>query len=233
VKTQIQIASSTAEFYQRAATELVRSALEAVHERGSFTVALAGRSTPAGLYALLADDTKFREQFPWEQARFFWGDERHVHPGHRDSNFRMASDTLLSRVPVGPNQIFRIKGEQPDANAAALEYEQTLREQFRLVDGQLPSFDLVLLGMGPDGHTASLFPGTEALHEARRMVVSNWVEKFHSWRITLTRPVLNNASRIMFLVAGEDKAVVLKSGSKGKQSPNNYLHNSCNYEMAV
>src|SRR5437879_382202 len=129
----------------------------------------------------------------------------------------MARETLLSRVPAG--QVFRIKGEAPDASAAAAEYEQDLRAFFKLADGEFPRFDLVLLGMGPDGHTASLFPGTKALRERQRLVVSNWVGKFFTDRITLTPPVLNNAARVMFLVNGEDKALALKGVLEGPFEP--------------
>src|SRR5437879_2515362 len=129
----------------------------------------------------------------------------------------MARETLLSRVPAG--QVFRIKGEAPDASAAAAEYEQDLRAFFKLADGEFPRFDLVLLGMGPDGHTASLFPGTKALHEQQRLAVSNWVGKFFTDRITLTPPVLNNAARVMFLVQGDDKAPALKAVLEGPFEP--------------
>jgi 6-phosphogluconolactonase len=213
MRSEIRIVAGAEALFRAAADEFVSAAEESVRAKGSFTVALSGGSTPKGLYSLLAGDARTS----WNIVHFFWGDERHVPPGDADSNFRMARETLLARVPAG--QVFRIKGETPDASAAAAEYESELRAFFKLADGEFPQFDLVLLGMGPDGHTASLFPGTKALHEERRLVVSNWVGKFFSERITLTPPVLNNAARVMFLVQGEDKAPALKAVLEGPFEP--------------
>jgi 6-phosphogluconolactonase len=214
---EIRIVSGPEALFRAAAEELVRAAEESVGAKGSFTIALSGGSTPKGLYSLLAADASLRARTPWQRIAVFWGDERHVPPEHADSNFRMAREALLVRVPAG--QVFRIKGETPDASAAAAEYEQELRAFFKLADSEFPRFDLVLLGMGPDGHTASLFPGTKALHEQRRPVMSNWVGKFFTDRITLTPPVLNNAARVMFLVQGEDKAPALKAVLEGPFEP--------------
>jgi 6-phosphogluconolactonase len=154
---------------------------------------------------------------------FFWGDERHVPPTDPDSNYRMADETMLSKIPVPAANVFRIKAENPDAEAAALAYEQTLQKFFALEAGQFPRFDLILLGMGPDGHTASLFPGTGALHEKSRLVVANWVEKLKASRFTLTLPVLNSAACVVFLVSGTDKAsalhAVLEGDAPGEQYP--------------
>src|SRR5262249_2539250 len=205
-----------------AATEFVRQAQEAVQAKGAFTVALSGGSTPKNLYALLADDSALRATIPWDKVHFFWGDERHVPPDHPDSNYRMAHEALLSKVPALPANVYRIKGEYPEASHAADEYDQTLRKFFGLAAGRFPRFDLLLLGMGPDGHTASLFPGTAALHESARLVVANWVEKFHSHRITLTPPVLNNAASIIFLVSGEEKADPLRSVLQGEEQPERF-----------
>src|SRR5262249_24519258 len=123
------------------------------------------------------------------------------------------------KAPLTPDQIFRIKGEYPDTNRAAQEYEQSLRASFRIDAGQLPRFDLVLLGMGNEGHVASLFPGTKATHETSRLVVRNWVGKLFTERITLTFPVLNNAARVIFMVAGSDKALAVKGVLEGPQEP--------------
>jgi 6-phosphogluconolactonase len=142
---------------------------------------------------------------------FFWGDERHVPPTDPDNNYRMVEEAMLSKIPVAAGNVFRIKTENPDAAAAAEDYEQTLRKFFALEPGQFPRFDLILLGMGPDGHTASLFPGTTALQEKSRLVVANWVEKMKTHRITLTLPVLNAARCVTFLVSGTDKAPALKA----------------------
>jgi 6-phosphogluconolactonase len=219
VNPEIKIFPDADALSSAAAAEFVRSAQEAARAKGAFTVALSGGSTPRALYSRLASDPALRAQVPWEKINFFWGDERHVPPDHPDSNFRMASEAMISRAPVSPAQIWRIKGELPEANDAASDYEQRLREFFHLADGQLPRFDLVLLGMGPDGHTASLFPGTKALHETRRLVVANWIGKFYAQRITLTAPVLNNAACVMFLVQGEDKAPALKAVLEGPFEP--------------
>jgi 6-phosphogluconolactonase len=212
---QIEIVPGSHELFRRGAGEFVRAAQESVSAKGSFSVALSGGSTPKGMFALLASDELYRGVVPWAQIDFFWGDERHVPPDHADSNFRMANEALLSKVPVDPTRIFRIKGELPDASAAANQYEQILTNRL----GPEPCLDLVMLGMGPDGHTASLFPGTKALHCQDRLVVSNWVGKFDTDRITMTAQVLNNAARVLFLVGGEDKAPALKSVLEGPFEP--------------
>jgi 6-phosphogluconolactonase len=209
------------ELFAAAAEEVVRAANEAVAKRGRFSIALSGGSTPKSLYNLLA--TNARNTLPWDRMFFFWGDERHVPPTDPDSNYRMADETMLSKIPVSAANVFRIKAENPDAEAAALAYEQTLQKFFALEAGQFPRFDLILLGMGPDGHTASLFPGTGALHEKSRLVVANWVEKLKASRFTLTLPVLNSAACVVFLVSGTDKApalhAVLEGDAPGEQYP--------------
>jgi 6-phosphogluconolactonase len=188
-----------------AAVEVVRAAEEAVAARGVFALALAGGSTPRALYALLADPTReFCGRMPWDRMHLFLGDERHVPADHPESNYRMVHLALLSKVPVPASHVHRVRAElEPDR--AAAEYERELRSFF----GREPSFDLVLLGMGADGHTASLFPGTAALEERERWVVATWVEKLRAHRITLTLPVLERARAVLFLVAGADKAPAL------------------------
>jgi 6-phosphogluconolactonase len=202
-----------------AAAEFLTAAREAVLERNSFSVALAGGSTPKALYGLLSTNALVQALVPWSKIQWFFGDERHVGPDDPDSNFRMASETMLSKAPVNPNQVHRIKGEKADAVEAAAEYEDELRSSLRLDANELPRFDLVLLGMGAEGHTASLFPGTKALKEERRLVVSNWVGKLYTDRITLTPPVLNNAARVIFMVHGEEKAPALKAVLEGPYDP--------------
>lgn len=206
---QIRTLTTPQELFAAAAEEVVRAANEAVAQRGRFSIALSGGSTPKNLYNLLA--TNARNALPWDRMFFFWGDERHVPPTDPDSNYRMADETLLAKIPVSAANVFRIPAENPDAEAAAAAYEQTLRKFFQLEPGQFPTFDLILLGMGPDGHTASLFPGTKALQEKNRLVVANWVEKMKTSRITLTLPVLNAARCVAFLVSGTDKASVLRA----------------------
>ena len=157
---EIRVLTTPQELFASAAEEVVRLANQAVAERGRFTIALAGGSTPKSLYNLLA--TNARTTLPWDRTYFFWGDERHVPPADPDSNYRMADEAMLSKVPVPPGNVFRVPAENPDAAVAAKEYESTLRKFFQLEPGQLPRFDLILLGMGPDGHTASLFPALRA-----------------------------------------------------------------------
>jgi 6-phosphogluconolactonase len=205
---EIRILNSLADLSQSAAAEFIALAVEAVRSKGRFCVALCGGSTPRGLYALLANQPQ--RSLPWEKIYFFWGDERHVPPDHPDSNYRMAFETLLSKVPIPSENIFRVHAEEMDADTAAREYEQTLTTFFHLQPGEFPRFDLMLLGMGPDGHTASLFPRTRALHEKTRLVVANRVETLKAYRITMTLPVLNNSAYVLFLVSGRDKANVLR-----------------------
>jgi 6-phosphogluconolactonase len=204
---------------RRAAEEFVNSVIQAVAQKGSFTVALAGGSTPKALYSQLADEPELRSQIPWDKLHFFFGDERHVAPDSAESNFRMANETLFSKGLVKPEQITRIKGEYADTEKAALEYEQALRAYFRLKDGEYPRFDLVLLGMGDEGHTLSLFPGTKALDATNRIVVRNWVGKLYTERITLTAPAANQASRVIFMVTRADKARALKAVLEGPYEP--------------
>jgi 6-phosphogluconolactonase len=206
---EIRTLTTPQELFEAAAEEVVRTANEAVAQRGRFTIALSGGSTPKNLYNLLA--TNARTALPWDRMFFFWGDERHVPPTDPESNYQMVEEAMLSKIPVAAGNVFRIKAENPDAAAAAEDYEQTLKRFFALEPGQFPRFDLILLGMGPDGHTASLFPGTAALQEKSRLVVANWVEKMKTHRITLTFPVLNAAQCVTFLVSGTDKATVLKA----------------------
>jgi 6-phosphogluconolactonase len=181
----------------------------AANARGRFTLALSGGNTPRALYRAMADGPRL----PWDRMVFCFGDERNVPPDNPESNARMARQTLTGQPFVNQSSVYRIKGELP-AEEAAADYEQTLRALFPGTT-TFPSFDLVLLGLGPDGHTASLFPYSAALAERSRWVVANWVEKLRTKRITLTFPVLNAASEVIFLVAGEDKAWALKEVLRG------------------
>jgi 6-phosphogluconolactonase len=202
---EIRILKTAADLFEAAAAEFAAQASAAVQANGRFTVALSGGSTPRTLYTLLAT----KPNIPWDKIFIFWGDERHVPPDHPESNYRMANAALLSKVPVPPENVFRVQAEEKDAAAAAQQYEQTLKDFFHLSSGKFPRFDLIFLGVGPDGHTASLFPGTSALTENRRLVVANWVSKFNTYRITFTFPVLNAAACVMFLTSGADKAAIL------------------------
>jgi len=217
---EIRILTTPQELYAAAAELVVNTANEAVSAQGRFALALSGGSTPKNLFNLLA--TNARSSLPWDRTFFFWGDERHVPPTDPESNYRMADEAMLSKVPVAAANVFRVPAENPDAAAAADAYEQSLRKFFALHPGQFPAFDLLLLGMGPDGHTASLFPGTAALHEKSKLVVANWVEKLNAHRITLTLPVLNAARCVAFLVSGVDKAEALKSVLEGNAPGEQY-----------
>jgi 6-phosphogluconolactonase len=203
---EVQIFPDIAALSSAGAAGFAQAAREAVTVRGRFTVALAGGSTPRGLYLqLAANEQSGASRLPWDRIHVFFGDERCVPPDHPESNFRMASESLLARVPIPPANVHRLRGEDDPARAAA-EAERDLREFFGT--GR-PKFDLVLLGLGTDGHTASLFPETEALRESVRLVAANWVPKLNAHRLTLTLPVLNNAEEIGFLVTGAEKAKVL------------------------
>ena len=205
-QSEIRILKTAAELFEAAAAEFAALASQAVQASGRFTVALSGGSTPRALYSLLAA----KSNIPWDKIYFFWGDERHVPPDHPESNYRMANEALLSKVHARPENIFRIHAEEKDAAAAALQYEQALKDFFHLSPGQFPRFDLVLLGIGTDGHTASLFPGTAALNETQRLMVANWVPKFSAYRLSFTFPILNAAACVIFLASGPDKAAILR-----------------------
>jgi 6-phosphogluconolactonase len=213
---EIRIVNTQADLFQTAAQDFVSLANDAIAARGKFTVALSGGTTPKGMFALLASAAF--PSVPWERIFFFWSDERHVPPNDPDSNYRMANEAMLSKVPVPAENIFRIRAEEKDANIAALEYEQTIQNFFCLKPGEFPRFDLIHLGMGPDGHTASLFPGSAGLEEQSRLVIANWVEKFKTFRITFTYPVLNHAACVELLVGGIDKAPAIHEILENPQS---------------
>jgi 6-phosphogluconolactonase len=196
------------ELSRRGAEAFIGLAQKSVKMSGRFTVALSGGSTPKGLYSLLASPG-YKERVPWNSVYLFWGDERCVPPDHPESNFRMVQESLLSKVDIPRENIHRMAGEKEPEKAAA-EYEETLRSFFQVSTDELPRFDLILLGIGEDGHTASLFPGSDALNEMKRLVVACYVEKLQAYRLTLTLPVLNDAAAIVFLVTGENKAAAVK-----------------------
>ena len=212
------ICRDTMELNQRAAEKFIRLIDQAVATAGRFTVALSGGSTPKGLYSLLATPD-YRERLPWPKVHFFWGDERCVPPDHPESNYRMVEQALLSKVNIPPENVHRMAREKEPKTAAA-EYEAALKIFFRLGAGALPRFDLILLGLGEDGHTASLFPGSDAVEETEHLVAAPYVEKLKAHRLTLTLPVLNQAAEILFLVAGETKAAIVKEALRPKHGSN-------------
>ena len=205
-----------AESVARAAAEsFIQLSLEAVKERGAFSVALSGGTTPRRVYELLASD-EYGGRVEWPKVHVFFGDERTVPPDHADSNYRMAREALLSHVSIPAENVHRIEG-LGDAAANASDYESVMRGFFG--DADWPRFDLVFLGMGDDGHTASLFPETSALGETRAWAVANWVEKLGAWRITLTAPAVNAARRVVFLVTGASKSERLHEVLNGAHDP--------------
>ena len=194
----------------RAAGHIVELAEEAVAARGRCRIAVSGGSTPKATFKLLSDPAHpFLSHMPWHDIELFFVDERTVPPDHPDSNYRMTKESLLNHVPMRPEQVHRMQGEL-EPEAAAAEYEFDLRRTFRLEGAELPRFDVLTLGMGDDGHTASLFPHTAALHEIGRLAVANQVPQKDTWRITLTWPVINHAREVFFLIAGADKAEHVK-----------------------
>ena len=198
----------------RAAALFIAVARASVAARGRFVVALSGGSTPKAMLALLADRW-YRTQVPWARTHVFWSDERCVPPDHADSNFRMARVALLDRVKIPAGQIHRIAGELAEPTEAARRCEAEVRALL----GTAPRFDLVLLGLGDDGHTASLFPGTAALGETQRLVVANHVPRLDSWRVTFTAPLINQAAHVVFLVADRKKQAVLHEVRHGPREP--------------
>jgi 6-phosphogluconolactonase len=204
----------------RAAAEyFVDSARAAVAARGKARIAISGGSTPKLAFTLLANPAEpYLAAMPWEQIEIFWVDERCVPPDDKDSNYRMTRGALLDKVPLKPEQIFRIEGEL-DPEEAAARYETAIRSDFRLEGAELPTFDILALGMGDDGHTASLFPHTAAIHELGRVVVANHVPQKDTWRVTLTWPVIVQARDVFFLIGGKDKADPLHRVLQGPYDP--------------
>jgi 6-phosphogluconolactonase len=191
------------------ADRFVEVARDATAERGIFRVALSGGGTPKQVYPLLLEPAR-RDAVDWSAVEFFWGDERAVPPDHPESNFGVAYGMLISQLPgVRQDRIHRMPAEASDLEAAALSYESELRLAFAAPGATTPVFDLVWLGMGPDGHTASLFPGGEAVNETERWVVPAWSSSLESWRLSLTLPVLNAGRRVIYAVTGADKADAL------------------------
>jgi 6-phosphogluconolactonase len=203
---EVRLYPDAASLARAIAQHVVTLAVDALASQKVFTLALTGGSTPRPAYELLATP-RFAERVDWSRVHLFWGDERCVPPDHERSNYRMAHEALVEHVPVPPEQVHRMRGEIPPEEAAAA-YEAELRAVFG--DVALPRFDLILLGLGEDGHVASLFPGTEALEETERWVVGHHVAKVEEWRLTFTPPVINAAENVAFLVSGERKREILR-----------------------
>jgi 6-phosphogluconolactonase len=226
--SEIQIYNNSDKLVAAAAEAFVRLAEEAISSRGRFCVALAGGSTPRALHSILAKED-FAARVDWSKVYLFWGDERCVAPDHADSNFRMARETLLDHVPVSEENIHRMRGEI-DAQESATEYQAILERYFSTAastpkstphstESLFDRLDLVFLGMGDDGHTLSLFPGTAAIREEILPVVAHHVDKLDAWRITLTPPFVNSARNLVFFVAGENKSERLQEVIEGSGQP--------------
>ena len=214
----IHVFKNSAELSKAAAELFAQAAREAVRENGRFTVALTGGSSPVQLYTLLTQKP-YVNQIPWEKLFVFWGDERWVPLTDDRSNYKMALDTLLSKVPVPASQIFPMWSKEASPEEFAQQYENQLHQQF---NNSTPQFDLILLGMGDDGHTASLFPGTSVLAEKEKWVQAYYLEPQQMHRITLTAPIINQAKKILFLTYGEKKAHALYEVLEGERNPTNY-----------
>jgi 6-phosphogluconolactonase len=219
VTVTYRVWDTAAEVAAGAAELFASDAVAAVEARGVARIAVSGGTTPKAMFALLADQSApYFARVPWDRLYLFWVDERCVPPTDTESNYRMTNEAMLSRVPLPSTQIYRMEGEL-DPQVAASRYEAEIRRVFRLEGAETPVFDLVLLGMGDDGHTASLFPHTEALHELGRLVVANHVPQKDMWRITLTWPVINRARKVAFLIEGAAKADVLHDVLLGEYDP--------------
>ncbi|HEX4155756.1 MAG TPA: 6-phosphogluconolactonase [Acidobacteriaceae bacterium] len=211
---------SSASAMALASAQLFATRVEhAVATRGIARIAISGGSTPQATFKLLADPAHpFLATIPWDKLQLFWVDERCVPPSSPESNYGVCRDLLLSKVPLPTNNIFRMEGEL-DPEEAASRYESTLRNVMKLEGAESPAFDLVVLGMGPDGHTASLFPHTGALNELGRLVVANHVPQKDTWRITLTAPVINHGTEVAFQVDGSSKSDILAEVLTGPRDP--------------
>jgi 6-phosphogluconolactonase len=214
---------ATAEDLAQSAAQHVLEQVElAVASRAIARIAVSGGTTPKRMFEVLANSSgPFAERMPWDRLELYWVDERCVPPDHPDSNYRMTREALLDKVPLPSGQVFRMEGEL-EPELAASRYETVIRRQFRLKGAEVPTFDLILLGMGNDGHTASLFPHTEAIYALGRIVVANHVPQKDTWRLSLTSPVLNQGRDVFFLVQGNDKAEILKEVLLGKRDPDTH-----------
>jgi 6-phosphogluconolactonase len=215
---EIQVFENPAEVARGAARLFVDYAWQSIAKDGQFMVALSGGNTPRQMFTLLASD-EFRGQVDWGKVQIFWSDERAVPPDNAESNYGMARRELLIRVPIPEGNVHRMEAEKANMGRAANEYEETLRKYLELDDHGFPRFHLIFLGMGADGHTASLFPGTRVIRQTSRWVSTPTVTKLNMRRMTLTMPVLDAASRVVFLVVGPEKAEILRAVLEGKNDP--------------
>lgn len=210
------ISSNLDEMYQRCASAVVKAGTQSISTGGRFTLVLSGGTTPRGLYQLLAT-APYRDRLSWERVHLFWGDERCVPPEHAESNFRLVQEELINPLGLPQGNLHRIKGELESPEKVAAEYEAELADFFKLQAGDVPTFDLILLGMGADGHTASLFPSDSSLQERERLVTATRSIHRGFRRVTLTTPTINHARKVFFLIAGPDKAETAREVLEGSR----------------
>ena len=214
----VHVYPDPSEVARGAARHFVDYAWQSIAKHGQFMVALSGGTTPRQMFDLLASE-EFRGQVDWAKVHFFWSDERAVPPANAESNYGMARRELLIRVPIPEGNVHRMEAEKPSIGRAAHEYEEVLRKYLELDDRGFPRFHLIFLGLGKDGHTASLFPGTRVIRQTSRWVSTPMVTKLNMRRMTLTLPVLDAALRVVFLVVGSEKAEILHAVLQGKSDP--------------
>ena len=216
MKGHLEIFGSETALLQGAAEKIVTSLREEILSHGTASFALSGGTTPRGVYKLLGSE-QYRDRIEWKKVHLFWGDERCVGPAMPESNFRMAKESLIRSISIPPQNVHRMHGEAKPGDAAC-EYEMEVRRFFGLKEGEFPRFSLVLLGLGEDGHTASLFPDTAVLNEKHRIVSDVHVEALAAFRLTLTIPAINNAATVIFLVSGRTKAAILTQVLEGTEA---------------
>jgi len=222
VSISVKVSPSAPEVALAAAKLFADSISEAVASRGLARVAISGGSTPKRVFELLADPSQpFVSTIPWSKLQLFWVDERCVPPAHAESNYRMTRAAMLDKVPLPAANVHRMEGEL-DPEEASSRYESEIRNTFKLEGAETPTFDLILLGLGPDGHTASLFPHTDGLHEMSRICIANHVPQKDTWRLTLTWPVITQGRAVAFLIEGTEKAEILRTVFTGKYDPETY-----------
>jgi 6-phosphogluconolactonase len=222
VEVTVKVSPDTAALAAATAELFAASAKTAVAARGVARIAISGGSTPKIVFRMLADPSQpFLKDVPWDKLQLYWVDERCVPPDHAESNYRMTKEAMLTQIPLPAENVHRMEGELEPEEAAS-KYEAEIRNSFKLEGAETPTFDLVLLGMGPDGHTASLFPHTEGLHEMARIVIPNHVPQKDAWRVTLTWPVIVQGREVVFLIEGKEKTEMVKTVFTGPYEPETY-----------
>jgi 6-phosphogluconolactonase len=222
VEVSLHLSPTAPQTASAAADLFASSVIRAVQTRGLARVAISGGSTPKAMFALLADPGQpYLNDIPWGKLQLFWVDERCVPPDNPESNFGMTKAAMLDKVPLPEANVHRMEGEL-DPEEGASRYESEIRNTFKLEGAETPTFDLILLGLGPDGHTASLFPHTEGLNEMARICIANHVPQKDTWRMTLTWPVITQGREVAFLIEGAEKAAMVRTVFTGAYDPETY-----------